>query len=135
MPVTRRRFRDGRLLRKSDSARRTTIAFGISTAFHILVLFFLLSQATPIYKVPESVAPPMDMQIMPMQEPPPRIVVVPKPRPEPKPPKPEPPTPAPPKPKPPQPTPPLPQTTPAPPPPKPTPPAISKPAPAAVPRP
>ena len=55
---------------------------------------------TPIYETPESVAPPMDMQIMPMEEPPPRIVVVPKPLPEPKPPKPEPPTPAQPKPEP-----------------------------------
>jgi hypothetical protein len=134
MSVTRRRIRDGWLLRKSDSTRRTTIAFGMSTVFHVLVLFFLLSQAAPIYEVPESVAPPMDTEIIQMEEPPPRIVVVPKPVREPKPPKPEPPTPAPPKPEPPQPAPPLPQTTAAPPPPKPPPPAVAKPTPATIPR-
>jgi outer membrane biosynthesis protein TonB len=133
-------------LKRPRQPRRNGLALVISTAFHAAILYFLISQAPPDYEPFLPPVPPMDVQVVPMTEPPPppvyRIVVPPikiePPRPEPPQPKPEPvkpvesaapkaPTPTPPKPAPVVETPPAPQPPPLP---KPAP----KPAPVAAPR-
>jgi len=134
-------------LKRARKNRRTDlIALALSTTFHVVILALILTQAAPEYQLPESIAPPMEVQIMPMPEPPPPPVIIERLPPlKPEPAKPPPPTPQPPKPKPPEPTP----VAPAPPPPTPappkptpvapkpapTPPAVVKPLPAAAPRP
>ena len=145
------RARNEQPLKSARKTRRTVVALALSTTFHAVILAFILSQAAPEYQFPESIAPPMEVQIMPMPETPPPPVIIErlpplKPEPtKPQPPKPVPPTPQPPKPKPPEPAPappaPIPPT---PAPPKPTPvtpkpappqPAVVKPLPAPTPAP
>ena len=142
------RARNEQPLKSARKTRRTAIALALSTTFHVVILALILSQAAPEYRLPESIAPPMEVQIMP--EPPPAQVVIErlpplkpeptKPAPTPQPPKPQPPKPTPPEP---APTPPAP-TPPTPVPPKPTPvapkpappqPTVVKPIPAPTPRP
>jgi len=134
-------------LKSARNTRRTAVAFALSTTFHVVILAFIVSQAAPQYQLPDTLppAPAMQVQIMPMPEPPVIIVRLPplkpptvKPPPTPPPPKPEPPKPKPPEP---APTPPAPPTAapakPAPVAPKPAPtqPTIVKPLPAPTPRP
>jgi hypothetical protein len=117
----------------------------------VLFLVFVLNQVAPDYQLPESVAPPMDIKIVPMPEPPPPPVVIerlpplkpepPKPQPvkapapKPEPPKPEAPAPAPSTPSPPAPAPSPPKPTPTPPKPNPTETLTPKPTPAVTPKP
>lgn len=135
-------------MKSARKTRRTVVALALSTTFHAVILAFILSQAAPEYQLPESIAPPMEVQIMP-EPPPPPVLIERLPPPKPEPTKPEPPTPAP-QPQPPKPK--LPELAPAPPapipptpaPPKPTPvtpkpappqPAVVKPLPAPAPAP
>ena len=120
---------NGQPLRRAERSKRNAIAFSISAALHILFLALIVSQVTPDYELPEPPAPPMDVRIMPMPEPTPRVIIPPVFKVLPPPPKPEPPKPvpaaqpaptAPPKPQP-QPEPAKPAPAPAPAPPKPTP--------------
>jgi hypothetical protein len=121
-------------LKSARKHRRTRlVALALSTTFHVVILALILTQAAPEYQLPESIAPPMEVQITPMPEPPPPPVIIerlPPLKPEPAKPQPQPPTPQAPKPKPPEPAPappaPIPPT---PAPPKPTP-VTPKPAPA-----
>jgi len=136
-------------LKSARKTRRTAVALALSTTFHAVILALILSQAAPEYQLPESIAPPMDVQIMPMPEPPPPPVIIerlplkpeptkpqpPKPAPQPQPPKPKPPEPAPAPPAPIPPTPAPPKPTPVTPKPAPPQPAVVKPLPAPTPAP
>jgi hypothetical protein len=89
-------------LKKARTIRRNALAAMLSVLFHAGMLALIISQATPDYDLPETPAPPMDVRIMPMEEPPPPPPPVILPRTLP-PPTPTPPTAAPPKPAPPSP--------------------------------
>ena len=105
-------------MKRSRNNRRTAAALGLSTAFHVVILAFIVSQVTPEYQLPESVTPPEDVTVVQMPEPPPKPVFIEKPAP----PKPRPAKPTPVKQVVPKPTPPVPaQPTPAPNPPTPIP--------------
>jgi len=67
-------------LNNAKRSRRAAIAFALSTLFHVIILTLIVNQASPIYDLPESVAPPMDVRIMEMPEPIPRIVLPPPPK-------------------------------------------------------
>jgi hypothetical protein len=97
-------------LKSRRRSRQNATALAISTGFHLAVLALILSQAAPAYQTPDSVAPPLDVQITTLPEPPPPLrIIVPhirppevaeklatKPAPATPPPKPVPPKPAPP---------------------------------------
>lgn len=66
-------------MKRVGTARRNVNAWAFATSaiLHGLALLLLLSQPYPDYQLPESVAPPVDVQIIPEPEVPPRIIVIP----------------------------------------------------------